>query len=165
MKKMNFIDFLIIAVIVVVVAVGGFTVYSLRDKNESEENLKPVDKSSAKEITYEILCEKVEPYVVNELKKQKEIYSLDTNGAIGKVLNVRVEDYFVVHPDQYTGKIVKSKSPEFKNVFITVEAKATELGNGKFKIGTTEIFSTRVINIKGPYFVANAKIWNFIEVK
>ena len=163
MKKINFVDILIILVIIVVAVVASISVISLRDENY-DVKIMPAN-NETKTIKFEVMYEKSEDYLIDELNKQTEIYSLDTNESMGKVIDIRVEDHYVNVVDSATGKVVKVKSTEYKDLYMTVEADAIELGNGKFKIGSTEIFSTKLINVKGTYFSDTAKIWRILEVK
>ena len=163
MKKFNYIDVIIVIVVAIIAVVGAVTVMTLRDE-KGGAGLKS-DMDGLKTIKYEVLFEEIEDYLTDELKAQKEVYAVDANEYIGKVVDVRIEPYTETDVNLTTGEVYSLEKPESYNCYLTIEADGTILNNGSFKIGDAELYPTKELNLCGQHFCSKAKIWNIIEVK
>lgn len=162
MKKFNFVDIIILFVVAVIAITGAVTVVSLRDKKVSSGLINNKTEST---ITYDILFEGVEGYLVDALKDVTEVYGVDANENIGEVVDVKVEPFEKTIVSSNTGKVLKREVPEHYNIYVTLKSKGKVLSNGMFTIGDAELFPTKLMSVKGKHFYARAKIWNVLEVE
>ncbi|HEY8362997.1 MAG TPA: DUF4330 family protein [Tissierellaceae bacterium] len=132
-RKLNWIDFSIILIVVAVVIILGLKVKNVLFTKSSGENQVI---NTKKDVVLKI--EDVREYSVNALQVGDNVYSDDTNYYFGKIKDIKVEEsYLPLIKDN--GEVVLARSPERYNVYLVVECNVLERPNGYFAEGITEI--------------------------
>lgn len=132
-RKLNWIDYSIILIVIAIVAVLGIKVKNVLSSKSSEQtqvtNMK-------KEVVLKI--EDVRQYSVNAVEVGDNVYSDETNYYFGKIKDIKVEESYVPLIKN-NGEVVLTRNPERYNIYLVVECNILERPNGYFAEGITEI--------------------------
>ncbi|MCK9443681.1 MAG: DUF4330 domain-containing protein [Tissierellaceae bacterium] len=140
-RKLNWIDYTIIIIILGVLFVLGTKVRNFIPQKTTVENN---TQSSKREVVLKI--EDVRKYSVDSIKAGENIYSDDTNYLFGKIKDIEIEDSYLILVKN-NGEVVETRSPERYNIILTVDCNVLDRTNGYYSEGITEI----KVNSTGKY--------------
>lgn len=136
--RFNMID-LIIVLMVLALAAGGYYEVFVHDKQEA---------SQEKRIRYDILVEEVRQPTVNAYNEGQVVWEQKTNARLGEITKKEVTPAAEVVPT-IDGKLVLAEIPEKYNLLLTLESPAVvtdnsiTVGSREIKIGKKILFKTR----------------------
>lgn len=142
-RRPNWIDFGILALILVIVAL---VFMKFRNTNE-------IDESTKKEkMTVSLKVESVRDYTVNAIKAGDKVYSTDTKNYFGKVKAVEVEESYelMVKTD---GELVEVRVPDKYDINLDIECEVIKKDTGYYADGVTEV----KVNSAGTYRTQKAQ--------
>lgn len=139
-RKLNFIDYFIIFIVISIVGVLG-----LKFRNASiKPSANNIEVNNKRDVV--LVIKGVRQYSVDALRIGDKIYSDDTNNYFGKIKDIQVtEDYEPVIKNN--GEAVLTRNPEKFEIRITAECNIMERANGYFAEGITEV----KVNSTGKY--------------
>ncbi|MFA7411753.1 MAG: DUF4330 family protein [Tissierellaceae bacterium] len=140
-RKLNWIDYGIILVIIGLVFVLGTKVKSIKSQ-KSVGNGGILN--TRREITLKI--EDVRKYSVDSINIGDNIYSDDTNYYFGKIRDIEIEDSYLILVKN-NGEIIETRSPDRYNIILKVDCNILDRTSGYFAEGITEV----KVNSTGKY--------------
>ncbi|MDD3654591.1 MAG: DUF4330 domain-containing protein [Desulfotomaculaceae bacterium] len=150
--KFNFVDFIIIALIVAVVAAGAYKLFFV-NRNLAEQNGL---------IEYQVFIEKVRMPTVEGIIEGQPVRDVQTNIAMGEVISKEVSPYQEAVPT-LDGRVVMADVPERYNVIITVASPAIVtdnnimIGNKEIKIGGPISIKSNIFSVTGIFYGVTVK--------
>lgn len=150
--KINFIDFFVI-VIVVVLAAGAYYKFSVLDKTGSSAEMQPV--------TYTVEIRRVREYALQNVKEGDELYDKTSGNSIGKI--VKVESEQATEPVLCNDGIYRTGTVQNRiNLIITVMGEGTVTEDGCFINRTYELIRESDRKFMTKYFEAEGRIKDFL---
>ena len=158
MKKVNFIDVLIVIAVLLVCFVVGAYFVNLAGGGEKL--------TGADTITYQLRIKETRDDVVKEIQKNPgKIFNSDKDLYIGDIKEVEVKDSIIYSADDNNGELVKTTIPERYDVYLTVEAKGSYTDGKGAVVNSIELFAGKTCNIKGQNYAAVSTVMSIEEVK
>ncbi|OPX88055.1 MAG: hypothetical protein A4E53_02212 [Pelotomaculum sp. PtaB.Bin104] len=150
--KFNFVDFIIIALIVSLLAAGAYKLFFVNRGLTEQNGL----------IEYKVLVENVRFPTVEGIIEGQPIREVQTNIVMGTVIKKEVSPYKQTVPT-LDGRVVLAEVPEKYNVIITIGSPAivTEnnimIGNKEIKIGGPISIKSNIFSVTGIFYGVTVK--------
>lgn len=150
--KFNFVDFIIIALIVSLLAAGAYKLFFVNRGLTEQNGL----------IEYKVLVENVRFPTVEGIIEGQPIREVQTNIVMGTVIKKEVSPYKQAVPT-LDGRVVLAEVPEKYNVIITIGSPAivTEnnimIGNKEIKIGGPISIKSNIFSVTGIFYGVTVK--------
>lgn len=135
--KFTWIDGLIIAVIVVLIA-GSFVRFFVKDTTSAAQQTVP--------FTYQLKLSNVRGYTADSLQVGDTVYDNEGKGAVGVISDIHVEPAAITYTS-LNGEILQTQAEDYYDITLTLSADGVAVDN-TYKVGTY----TLRINQKSIYF-------------
>lgn len=146
-KKINFIDILIILVVVLVVS---FVVKYFSTNSEKAYNVPTV--------SYVIELKSLQQEYVDVFKEGDEIKDGVKGGYLGKVTKVEIKDNVETREDTLEGNFIQTSFENKKDVYLTIEGTPTTYTDTEILFATQEIKIGKIMHIKAKDYVGHGYI-------
>lgn len=132
-RKLNWIDY---SIIVIVIAMG--IVLGLKVKNIKTSRKTGIDNVENTKQKVVIIIEDAREYSIEAINIGDKLYSDETNHYFGEIIDIDIEDsYLPLVKDD--GEVVYTRSPDKYNIILTLDCNILEKPNGYFAEGITEV--------------------------
>jgi hypothetical protein len=150
--KINFIDFCVI-IIVLVIAAGAYYKFGVLNKTGGTTELQPV--------TYTVEIKRVREYALQNVREGDELYDKTSGNSIGKI--VKVESEQATEPVLCNDGIYRTGTVQNRiNLIITVIGEGTVTERGCFINKTYELVRESDRRFMTKYFEAEGRIKDFL---
>lgn len=151
-KRVNFIDFCVI-IIALVIAAGAYYKFGVLSKTNGTAELQPV--------TYTVEIKRVREYALQNVREGDELYDKTSGNSIGKI--VKVESEQATEPILCNDGIYRTGTVQNRiNLTVTVMGEGTVTENGCFINKTYELVRESDRKFMTKYFEAEGRIKDFL---
>ena len=158
MKKINFVDIIIVAALLLVCFVVGFYFANLAGGGEKL--------TGEDTVVYQLRIKEAREDIVKEIQKNPgKIFNSDKDLYIGDIKNVEVNDYTLYSPSENSGEFVETTVPGRYEILLDVEAKGKYTEGKGAVVNSIEIFAGKTCNIKGANYAAVSTVMSMEKVK
>ncbi|MBE7037502.1 MAG: DUF4330 family protein [Ruminococcaceae bacterium] len=146
-KKINFIDILIV---LVVVAVLLFVVKYFSTSSKEANNVP--------KVSYVIELKSLQSEYLDVFKEGDDIKDGVKGGYLGKVTKVEIKDNVEIREDTLNASFVKTSFENKKDVYLTVEGIPTTYNDSEILFATQEIKIGKLLHIKAKNYVGHGYV-------
>ena len=150
MKKITFIDIMIVVVIIGVI-VGGF--YYLSSKNIIQTS------GDADAITFDFCVSGLEENIADEINVGDVVYDSAKKIELGKITDVTKTKEEDVYPDNVNGGYHKKVVDNRYRVIFTVSTEKASYEDNILKVNNYEVYLGKSCYVKGQNFALSAVVW------
>lgn len=154
-KKLNYIDYAIIGIMIVLIIISGSKVYNSRRNKALLEQI-------SKRMSIVLRLENVESYYQEALNKGDKVYSQEKDSYLGDISEIWTENSHTILIKN-NGEITRAKTPEKYDIYLNIDSNILVKEDGYFAEGITELLINSFEDFKTPRVAFSALIENIIE--